>query len=71
MSKIDEILKKHTGCEGTCECGCGLIEAMEEFGRQCYQDGIAEGAIRSENGGEGLEFATSFDEYLKEQDNEN
>ena len=71
MSKIDEILKKHTGCEGTCECGCGLIEAMKEFGKQCYLDGIAEGAIRSENGGEGLEFVTSFDEYLKEQDNEN
>lgn len=67
MTKIDEILKKHTDSE----CGCGLIEAMKEFGKQCYLDGIAEGAIRSENGGEGLEFATSFDEYLKEQDDEN
>ena len=40
---------------------------MKEFGRQCYLDGIAEGAIRSELGGEGLEFTTSFEEYLKEQ----
>lgn len=29
---IEEILNKYTGCKTSCECGCGLVEAMKEYG---------------------------------------
>lgn len=39
MNKIEEILQTYTGCKGTCECGCGLVEAMKEFGKICFEVG--------------------------------
>ena len=39
MNKIEEILQKYTSCEGTCICGCGLIEAMRDFGKICFEAG--------------------------------
>lgn len=63
MNKIEEILQKHTGCKCICECGCGLIEAMKEFGR------IAFGAARADSfiNDNGFDYDT-YEDFLKEID---
>jgi hypothetical protein len=72
MNKIEEILQKHTACEGTCECGCGLVEAMSEFGEICFNAGIQEGTEKTE-----LQlwscytvYMKTYEDFLKEIENE-
>ena len=67
MNKIDEILQKHTACEGTCECGCGLVEAMSEFGKICFDAGRTLGDIHSISN---YMKYREYEDFLKEVEDE-
>lgn len=76
MSKIEEILQTYTGCKGTCECGCGLVEAMKEFGKICFEAGRDQSMESiSDDGGdsyyEQYEYKYyEYEDFLKEIEDE-
>jgi hypothetical protein len=69
MNKIEEVLQKHTGCKGTCECGCGLVEAMKEFGKLAFEAGRRYHRTFYQDGYDQYKHDT-YEDYLKKLYNE-